>query len=258
MNQSRDEVLLDLVGLSHALGDAAEGMAILGEGNVSARLSDDRFLVKGSGSELGKLREEQLSEVWFGSVLAFLEKREVAQGAVAEALEASKVDAAALRPSVETFLHAVCLSEGGARYVGHTHPEAINALLCSDVPSEKLIGPLFPDQIVVCGLHWLVLPYLDPGLELAFVLKERLQAFRAKRGYSPKLILLENHGAVALGSSALEVLSILRMAHKWARIALGALSVGELRFMPVEEASRIDGREDEQLRRRALGLDIGV
>ncbi|MEM9161070.1 MAG: class II aldolase/adducin family protein [Verrucomicrobiota bacterium] len=248
------DIFEDLTKLSHALGDPSEGMAILGEGNVSARSGEDRFLVKASGSELATLRDDQLTEVFFDPILSFLEDRNPSQSAVAEVLESSKVEKDSYRPSVETFLHAVCLSEAKASCVGHVHPEVVNALLCSDVPEEELIGPLYPDQIVVCGLKWLVLPYLDPGIELAYVLREKLSAFEAENGYYPKLILLENHGAVALGSSPLEVLSILRMAHKWARIAQGALSVGKLRFMPPEEARRIDGRDDEQVRRRALGL----
>ncbi len=33
------------------------------------------------------------------------------------------------KPSVETFFHAACLTEGGARWVEHTHAVAINQML---------------------------------------------------------------------------------------------------------------------------------
>jgi len=44
-----------LLALFHELGREDRGLAILGEGNTSARLSTDAFLVKASGSNLATL-----------------------------------------------------------------------------------------------------------------------------------------------------------------------------------------------------------
>ena len=44
-----------LIDLSRDLGGEHRGLAILGEGNASARISDDTFIVKASGSSLGTL-----------------------------------------------------------------------------------------------------------------------------------------------------------------------------------------------------------
>ena len=44
-----------LIDLSHQLGREDRALAILGEGNTSARLSPDTFVVKASGSHLGTL-----------------------------------------------------------------------------------------------------------------------------------------------------------------------------------------------------------
>ena len=52
---------------------ACEHMAILGEGNVSARLDDERFVVKASGTRLGALRPEHLVEVRTAPLVAALE-----------------------------------------------------------------------------------------------------------------------------------------------------------------------------------------
>ena len=38
----------------------ARGLAMLGEGNTSARIDENRFLVKASGTSLGILREEDV------------------------------------------------------------------------------------------------------------------------------------------------------------------------------------------------------
>ena len=44
-----------LIALSHDLGAEGRGLAILGEGNTSARHSNETFIVKASGSSLGIL-----------------------------------------------------------------------------------------------------------------------------------------------------------------------------------------------------------
>jgi len=47
----------------------------------------------------------------------------------------ARLSRAGKRPSVEAVLHAVCLSTGQATVVGHTHPVAVNVVLCSAMPS---------------------------------------------------------------------------------------------------------------------------
>ena len=45
-----------------SLASPLQPLAILGEGNTSARLTDKTFLVKASGSCLGSLRKEDVVE----------------------------------------------------------------------------------------------------------------------------------------------------------------------------------------------------
>ena len=49
-------LIQDLLTLSHEIGREDRGLAILGEGNTSVRLSDDAFAVKASGTCLGTLK----------------------------------------------------------------------------------------------------------------------------------------------------------------------------------------------------------
>ena len=51
----QNPILQDLLNLSHELGREDRGLAMLGEGNTSARLTEDTFLVKASGTCLGTL-----------------------------------------------------------------------------------------------------------------------------------------------------------------------------------------------------------
>ena len=50
-----------MLALSHQLGREARKLAILGEGNTSARLSDRTFVVKASGSNLATLDQSGIA-----------------------------------------------------------------------------------------------------------------------------------------------------------------------------------------------------
>jgi rhamnose utilization protein RhaD (predicted bifunctional aldolase and dehydrogenase) len=156
------------------------------------------------------------------------------------------------RPSIEAVMHALGLTEGGAQFVGHTHPTAVNAILCSDRAEALVAGAIFPDQVVVCGREALLIPYADPGLPLAHAVREGLREYKGRTGTTPKTVYLRNHGLLALGQSAVEVDQITTMATKVARILTGVLSLGQPVYLSAAQADRIEARPDEHHRRRMI------
>lgn len=244
--------LQQLVEIAHAIGEPRRELAILGEGNLSTALGDGRMLVKASGSNLGRSDESDFVECTIAPILELLDRADATDADVGSVLLASRVDEHAKRPSVEALLHAVAISEG-AGAVCHTHPIAVNGILCSDQRDALVAGPLFPDQIVVLGPHTLLVPYVDPGLELGRVFHREIVAFRDQHGVLPKLVYLVNHGIVAIGDDPAECLRITEMADKHARVLAIALSVGRPIALSNQVRERIDQREDEHHRRIVLG-----
>lgn len=247
-----DTILQRLTDLSHELGREERQLAILGEGNTSADNGDGTFWIKASGSQLGTIAAEGFSRVRTSTVMELLASESLTDEQVAEGLRSSLVDPEHRLPSVEIFMHAVCLAEGGARWVGHTHTVSVNQILCSGRGAEPFMRHLFPDAIVVCGVAPAVIPYVDPGFALGLAVRSELRRYRAARGRGPKLLLMVNHGPVALGQTAGEVLNIMLMADKWARILQGTYALGGPSFLADEEVERIDSRLDEHYRRRQL------
>jgi rhamnose utilization protein RhaD (predicted bifunctional aldolase and dehydrogenase) len=249
---NKDVLRDELVQLSKALGNEARQLAILGEGNTSVNCADGTFWVKASGSSLGTLDSSSLTRVSFDKILGLLSNSSMSEQEIEHALVTSQVDAAHKKPSVETFLHALCLSEGGATWVGHTHSVAINQILCSTQGATPFLQHIFPDAVVVCGGVPAVVAYHDPGFGLAKAVSDELRRYRGVHGKAPKLLLMENHGPVALGQTAKEVFNIMLMADKWARILAGTFALGGPKYLPQSEVSRIDNRLDEIHRRREL------
>ena len=243
-----------LLKLSLELGKPGNRLAILGEGNTSAFVDDDTFFVKASGSQLGTLNLRQLLMVRFDGILPLLDQ-ELDQEATEAALLAARVDPDGPRPSVETAFHAWLLRQEGVNYIGHTHPVEVNKILCSDKAETFARWRLFPEEIVCCGPRSLLIDYLNPGAELARAIRSGWERFMGEQGFAPKLILLRNHGMIAVGSTPESVLATTAMAVKAAEIFNGAHILGEVVFMAPEEVDRIHTRLDEQYRREQLSLD---
>jgi rhamnose utilization protein RhaD (predicted bifunctional aldolase and dehydrogenase) len=248
------EILEQLVSMSRRLGDPALDYAILGEGNTSARIDGDTFWVKASGAEMRTIEASGFVQVGFGGVLSMLESDDLSDAEVKAGLEAARTDPeATARPSVETVLHALALTLEGVNFVGHTHPTAVNAVLCSQKAEEAIAGRLFPDEIVYCGPAPVYIPYTDPGVPLARVVRDAIEGYLAEYREVPKVILMQNHGLIALGRSAQEVENITAMYVKTARVILGAYALGGLFPLSPENVARIHTRPDEQYRRREWG-----
>ena len=77
---------------------------------------------------------------------------------------------------------------------------------------------LFPDQIGLCGLRSVYVPYVAPGFELANEIRSACIAYTEETGLQPKTILLENHGLIALGKTPKEAVSACLMTEKAAQV----------------------------------------
>lgn len=248
---STPERMLDL---SHQLGREDRKLAILGEGNTSARLSADTFVVKASGSNLGSLSKKGTATCRFDALLPLLDRKAMTDAAIDEALFASRTDPSSRKPSVEAMFHAWLLTLPGVNFVGHTHPVAVNKILCTEHARAFATKRGCPDEIVCCGAEFVLVPYIDPGLKLAQGIRAAVKAYIRRLSLPPRVVLLENHGLIALGATPEAVLAATLMANKAAEIFAGAVALGSPRFLSAAVAARIAGRPDEHYRQKALGL----
>jgi rhamnose utilization protein RhaD (predicted bifunctional aldolase and dehydrogenase) len=250
----QNPILQDLLILSHELGREDRGLAMLGEGNTSTRLADDTFLVKASGTCLGTLKEDDVVECRLSALLPMLEKENLTDQQVDDALLAARVDPKAKKPSVEAVFHAWLLSLPGIKFVGHTHATTVNQILCSPRARELAERRMFPDEIVCCGVASVFIPLTDPGLKLAQTIRRETEAFIKKHQSPPRVILMQNHGIITLGGTRQSVLAAMLMAEKAARIFVGAALLGGPVFLSEGDIARIIGRPDEAYRQRVLKM----
>ncbi len=89
---------------------------------------------------------------------------------------------------------------------------------------------------------------------LSRAIRQNTQQFIAKHKRNPKVILLRNHGLIAIGPSPAAVKATTLMADKTARIFTNSAALGGPTFITDEDIRRIDTRLDEAYRQRVLQL----
>ncbi len=244
--------LMQLIELSRELGRPELDFAMLGEGNTSARADERFFWVKTSGSMLSNISERGFVRLDRIRAEKLLDAELPTDAAILEALLNVTTDRTGRRPSIESMMHAYLLGIPGVNFVGHTHPAAVNALLCSVNAEELVHACLFPDQIVCCGPAPVYVPYSDPGLPLARLVRERTDAWMQHHGMAPKALMLQNHGLFATGVTPQAVISCTMMWAKTARVIAGAMACGGLHTLTTAQVERIFTRPDEKFREQAL------
>lgn len=191
----------EIVEISHRYG-AGTDWVIGGGGNTSIK-DDGTLYVKASGTLLGTITKGQfvamdrraLEAIWAIEYPDDPDERE--RRALADLLAARVEGEAAMRPSVETLMHAMLPQ----RVVVHTHPTLLNGISCSR-EGEDAARRLFGDRFV-----WI--PVIDPGYTLAADIRRRIAAWRAGHGDRwPAILVMQNHGIVVAGESGAEIESI--------------------------------------------------
>lgn len=241
----------ELLDLTLSLGLPERDLVILAEGNTSELIDENTIVVKASGSSMIDATAADFVVVEIEPLLEVLRDPDAAQDALTGALDAGEVEGKRVRASIETLIHVAVRAFAPARYVAHTHPTAVVSLLASVQAETAFADAVYSDELMVLG-RTLFVPYAQPGIELGQVFLEHLGAHVAEFGEVPSLVLLGNHGIVAISDSAAGAEAISLMAVKSARVRLGALQAGGISPLGAEATAHYFDRPDFRERRAAL------
>lgn len=241
----------DLVALTRSLGAADRDLVILAEGNTSHRLDDGRLVVEASGSRMRDVTREDFVVVDLPPLVELLTSATATQADLTAALDAGEVGGRRVRGSIETLVHVAVQAVRPTSWVGHTHPTAVIGLLASVHAETAFDRSAYSDEAVVIGRP-LFVPYAQPGIDLGRVFHARLVEYVEQNGELPQLVLLANHGIVALAPTADGIEGICEMAVKAARVRTLAYSVGGVAPLSRESVEKFFLRDDIAERRANL------
>ncbi|MFL5262303.1 MAG: class II aldolase/adducin family protein [Anaeromyxobacteraceae bacterium] len=178
-----------------------------GEGNVSCRLGGGKLLVTPSGASKGHLRTTDLVVV--------TEHGEKVRGRG--------------RASTELRMHlAAYAARPDVRAIVHAHPITAVALTVAGAPPPN---DVMPEAAVVLG-QIVVAPFSTPGTD---------EVPRALAPFLPghEVILLERHGALALGKTLFEALDRIETLERVSRVAVLARLLGRCEPLGAEAVAKV-------------------
>ena len=175
------------------------GLVVAREGNLSARLDQDRILVTPAGVCKGELTPQTLLVTDLDGI----------------------VRCGAGRPSSEILMHLLFYRlRPDVKAVCHAHPPTATGFAAAGRGFDE---PVFPEVIMDLGSIPLA-PYGTPGTQ---ELCESLEPFVAKHD----AVLLENHGVVTCGRDLTTAFQRLETVEQFARILLTAHFLGGPRIL---------------------------
>jgi L-fuculose-phosphate aldolase len=210
----------------------AKGFVTATDGNISARLDKDRFLVTPSGLSKGYMTPDQM-------VVIDWDARPVGPARYGATRD--------LKPSSEILLHLEAYRqrpEIGA--VVHAHP--VNAITLS-IAGISLARCLIPEVVVNLGLIPTTDYAMPASAEGATVIRELIQRYDA--------VILQRHGSVTIGKNAWEAYLNLEKLENVAEITYKLLLLGRETPFPAGAVEKlIEKREKAGLMQPGQRADM--
>jgi rhamnose utilization protein RhaD (predicted bifunctional aldolase and dehydrogenase) len=197
-------------------------LVLYGGGNTSVKLTGETgagqegtvLYVKGSGADLGQVREHDFTPLSLAPLLALLEREELDAPDLASAVAPYVLREGAPKPSIETLMHAAL----PWRYVEHTHATPVLAL-CNTPDGEAHVRAAFDGEVVL-------VPYQHSGFDLA---RACVSSYAAQYHEGMRGMVLMHHGACAWGPDA-----------KSSYEAMLALAAGAQAYLRAHDAWELD------------------
>lgn len=192
-----DDTIKSFVAVCDVVSDALD-MIQAGGGNASAKFMNGEqteMLIKASGFLMSDVTSDNgYTKVSVPMILQVLE--DVKSGKLSTQDEShinakvSEANLGTLRPSIETFLHALLPQT----YVLHVHALTTLVYASSKTFVEDYHGQ-FTDP------YWmkqstLLIPYKKPGIDLALSMKQHIERYQAVYQAFPTTVIMQNHGLI--------------------------------------------------------------
>lgn len=197
----------------------ARGLISAGEGNLSLRLDADRVLVTPSGRRKDELGRDDFVVIWLGHA------------------ERDDVSRSGLRPTSDLAIHlAIHAARPDLGAVAHAHlPASMSLTLAGEVPDPEAL----PETA-----HFLPrLPFLTYGAMGSAELAQRIaSALTEPPDPAANAVLLERHGAVAVGDDPtaavdrLELIEVLCRTWRDALLIRAARGLSGIEMAPGHES----------------------
>ena len=186
-----------------------KGYVASNDGNISVKISEDQILTTPTGVSKGFMKPDMIAKVDAdGKIISCNPK---------------------YRPSSETKMHLEVYRErSDIGSVVHAHPPYCTSFAVAGIPLNKCV---LPEAIVVIGAVPTARYGLPSTMEIPDAIREHVKKSDA--------ILLENHGALTLGTDLNNAYYKMETLELTAQIVWNAVQLGNVNVLPDSERDRL-------------------
>jgi len=185
------------------------GYVAANDGNISVKINDEEILTTATGISKGFMTEEMI-------ILCDIDGNVKEQNGK-------------YRPSSEVKMHLEVYKERpDIKSVVHAHPPYATSFAVAGIPLNKCV---LPEAIIVLG----AVPLAPYGLPSTMEIPEKIKPFLQKSD----AILLENHGALTLGSDLFSAYHKMETLEHTANIVWKAIHLGNVNVLTEVERDRL-------------------
>jgi L-fuculose-phosphate aldolase len=204
-----------------------KGYVASNDGNITVMMNDDELLTTPTGVSKGFMTTDMIIKCdKKGNVISGNSK---------------------FRPSSEVKMHLEVYKERpDVKSVVHAHPQYATSFAVAGIPLNKCV---LPEAIIVIG----AVPIAPYGLPSTMEIPDAIRPLIK----NSDAILLENHGALTLGSDLLNAYHKMETLEHTASIVWKAIQLGNVNVLPAEERDRLMTlREKFNLSGRVTPCDV--
>lgn len=217
MNKTEEQLREEIVRVGRLVFE--KGWIAANDGNITARLDEERLVATPTGICKGMMKPEDL-------ILCDLNGAKISGHRECTSEVAMHLTIYRMRPDVQSVLHA--------------HPPVATGFACA---GRALNVGLLPEIVISLGS----VPLADYGLPGTPALTEGMLPYISKYD----ALLMANHGAVAYGQDVFQAFFRMEMVEHYARILLVAELLGGARALPRVEVQKLfDSRTRYKVRSR--------
>jgi L-fuculose-phosphate aldolase len=191
------------------------GYVASNDGNISVRLNDNELLTTPTGVSKGFLTEDMIIKTDMNSKVISGNPK--------------------YKPSSEVKMHIEVYKErSDIKSVVHAHPPYATSFAVAGIPLNKCV---LPEAVIVIGAVPTAKYGLPSTMEIPDAIREHIK--------NSDVILLENHGALTLGSDLLNAYHKMETLEHTANIIWKAIQLGNMNVLPEYERNRLMGLREK-------------
>jgi ribulose-5-phosphate 4-epimerase/fuculose-1-phosphate aldolase len=233
-----DSIITEILTLAHSAGNHPARIILAEEGAIASRFTDGRIAVTRRGAHLAVLQAADFIHYDLPRLNDIAAHDPVFPDDIAAVRLHGEYDA---EPHEDLTLFAWLLAlDPDLRIAIHIHPVIVDQITASPRARQFADRRTVHNEVLALGSASLLVNYAEPGLALTREIQKKMVLWRDRNKSVPRVILVQNHGVILLGPTAIALLRSIDALLKYAELFAGASLLGGPVFLTPQAITQIE------------------